>query len=170
MGWALPSCLSIPSLTVPGGCRKLRAVYTTAQRTPVPFLPFSSKIRKEEVRGLRMRITNGEERVIGSSSWRRDTLVDGNCPMPSLKLRVPVVPPMNVEMYPGKHDITAPSLLWWRWICLLRFLFWRYIHLHRLDTAVLCINLHQLRFTAAPLKPKLLGWRRTHPPPQSLPH
>ena len=72
---------------------------------------------------------------------------------------------MDVATSVGKHDVILLALPGWRWIHLHWFFLWRQIHVHGLNVTFRRINMHWLRFAAAPLKPKLLWWRRTHAPP-----
>lgn len=109
---------------------------------------------------------DGEERAAGSSSWRRGSLADGAISTPRWKWRAPGAPPMEVAASPGRHDVVVPALPRWRWIHLHGFVLLRDVHLHGLDAALRWIDIHRLRFAAAPLKPPLLRWRRIHPPPR----
>lgn len=66
--------------------------------------------------------------------------------------------------YPGKHGVTAFAWAWWRWIRLHWLCLQRQVRLHGLDVVFRWINFHFFRLAAAPLKLKLLCWRRVHRP------
>ena len=57
-----------------------------------------------------MRMEDGEERAVGSSSWRRGSLADGDISMPRWKSRAPGVLLMDVAASPGRHDVGVPAL------------------------------------------------------------
>ena len=72
--------------------------------------------RRGESSWGRVRMEDGEERAVGSSSWRRGSLADGDISMPRRKLRAPGVLPTDVAASPGRHDAGVPALPRWRWI------------------------------------------------------
>ena len=63
-----------------------------------------------------MRMEDGEERAVGSSSWRRGSLVDGGISTPRWKSRAPGALLIEVAASPGRHDVGVPALPRWRWI------------------------------------------------------
>jgi len=52
---------------------------------------------------------DGEERVIGSSSWHRGSLVDGDSSTLRSKLRAPAMLLTHVAISPGKHNVVVPA-------------------------------------------------------------
>ena len=68
-----------------------------------PSLFFRAQQRRGERSWEKMR--DGEERVIGSSSWHRGSLADGDSSTPRWKSRAPAALPMDIAMSPGKHVV-----------------------------------------------------------------
>lgn len=57
-----------------------------------------------------MRIGDGEEGVLESSSWPRDSLANGDSSTPRWKSRALAAPPMDIATSPGKHNVIV--LVW----------------------------------------------------------
>lgn len=125
------------------------------------FLGIKGTDRPWRRRGIR----NREGTVIGSSSWCWGSLVS-DIPTPRQKSRAPSMLPMAVMTSLDKHDVIAFVLPWWRGIHVHWSFLWRWIHLHGFDVAFRYINIPWLGFAFPPSKPKLVWWRRSHPPPQ----
>lgn len=82
---------------------------TAAQRMPVAVLPFSSELGKEKMRILERRMRDGEERVIGISSWCRGFLVDGDSSILRLNLRAPGMLLTYMATSASKHNVVLPA-------------------------------------------------------------
>ena len=65
-----------------------------------------------------MRMEDGEERAVGSSSWRRGSLADGDISSPRRKLRARGVLLTDVAASPDRHDVGVAALPRW-WVVLL---------------------------------------------------
>lgn len=79
--------------------------------SPSPSLFLRARERRGGWSWGRMRMGDGEGRVIGSSSWRRGSPVDGDISAPRWKSRAPGVPPADVLTSPRKHDVTVLAWL-----------------------------------------------------------
>ena len=79
--------------------------------SPSPSLFLRARERRGGWSWGRMRMGDGEGRVIGSSSWHWGSPADGDISALRWKSRAPGVPPADVLTSPRKHDVTVLAWL-----------------------------------------------------------